>query len=207
MAYHHQPFLSRISVNSAGLRLPPLTTALVAICVVIARASGFGRSLAALSPFLITRYQDAGLPEIVAGQYWRLITPVFIHFGILHITFNMLWLWQLGSAIEQRQGWRDLTLLMVVIGVTSNLAQFYATGPLFGGMSGVVYGLLGYFWMQGRFNPRFGMALQRPVVVMMLAWFVICWAGLVGNIANVAHTAGLVMGIVVGYAAAVLGRP
>jgi GlpG protein len=74
-------------------------------------------------------------------------------------------------------------------------------------MSGVVYGLLGYFWMQGRYNARFRMILPRHVVVMMLAWFALCWSGLIGHIANMAHTAGLLLGATWGYGAARLGRP
>ena len=188
-------------------QLPPLTMALVGVCVLIALGSGFGSNIEALRPLLISNYRGAGLPEIASGQLWRLLTPIFLHFGILHITFNMLWLWQLGGVLEQRQGWTVLLILVVTIGVISNLAQYYYGGPAFGGMSGVVYGLLGYFWIQGRINPRFGMALHKPVVVMMSIWFVVCWLGLVGPIANMAHTAGLALGIVVGFLFAMAGRP
>ena len=186
---------------------PPLTTVLVVVCVLVALSSGFGSSIEPLRPLLISNYQSGGLPEVAAGEVWRLITPIFLHFGILHITFNMMWLWQLGGALERRQGWTDLLVLVLAIGVTSNLAQFYYAGPAFGGMSGVVYGLLGYFWVQGRLNRRFGMALQKPVVVMMSIWFVVCWLGLVGPIANMAHTAGLVVGAGLGYLFAAWGRP
>lgn len=175
--------------------------------MLIALGSGFGSNIDALRPLLISNYRGAGLPEIAAGEVWRLLTPIFLHFGVLHITFNMIWLWQLGGALEQRQGWTVLLVLVVTIGAISNLAQYYYGGPAFGGMSGVVYGLLGYFWIQGRFNPRFGMALHKPVVIMMLIWFVVCWLGLVGPIANMAHTAGLALGIVVGLLFAMAGRP
>jgi membrane associated rhomboid family serine protease len=70
---------------------------------------------------------------------------------------------------------------------------------LFGGMSGVVYGLLAYVWMQGRYNQRFGYALHKSTAVMMLVWFVLCWTGLLGPIANWAHTTGLLIGLAWGY--------
>jgi GlpG protein len=92
---------------------------------------------------------------------------------------------------------------VVATGIASNVAQYALTGsPLFGGMSGVVYGLLGYAWMQSRFNPTFGLALHTSTVTMMLVWYVLCWTGMLGPIANWAHTAGLAMGVAWGFLAA-----
>ena len=99
---------------------------------------------------------------------------------------------ELGRALEYRLSSVQLGVMVLGLGVFSNLAQYFYQGPAFGGMSGVVYGLLAYIWIQGRFNPRFGMGLNRPIVIMMLAWFVLCWTGLMGPVANMAHTAGLI---------------
>ncbi len=185
---------------------PRFTYVLIALCVLVALYSRFGANFDALRPLLITNYLDAGLPEVSSGQYWRLLTPMFIHFGIMHITLNMLWLWQLGGAIEFTRGPRVLLTLVVVSALTSNLAEFYATGPLFGGMSGVIFALLGYLWAQDKFNPSFALKLNRGLVTMVMVWFVICWSGLLEligvRIANYAHTAGLIAGVAIGYVAA-----
>lgn len=191
-------------MNAAcSFRSPPrLTVALIAISLIVAVVSRLGTAFETIQPLLISAYLEQGLPEIMSGQVWRLLTPIFVHFGILHLTFNMLWLWDLGAGIEQAQNSIQLALLVVSIGILSNLAQFAFAGPAFGGMSGVVYGLLGYIWMQGHFNPRFGLYLHKPIVIMMLIWYVICWTGLVGPIANMAHTVGLALGIAWGFIAA-----
>jgi GlpG protein len=183
-------------------RLPRFTILLMGLCAVVALASQLGSNIDPLRPLLISEYVGAGLPEVRSGEVWRLITPIFIHFGIIHLLFNMLWLWDLGGGIEYRLGVRALVPLVLVIGVLSNLAQYLFGGPGFGGMSGVVYGLLGYVWMLGRYHPRAGLVLHQQVVAMMLIWFVLCWTGLLGPIANMAHTVGLVLGTAWGRAVA-----
>lgn len=180
--------------------LPPLTVGLIGVSVLVSIFSALGRSLNVLVPFLIATPGSHGLADVQAGEIWRLLTPIFIHFGVLHLLFNMLWLWDLGGLLERRRGTVFFGAFVVAVGVASNLAQYLVVGsPFFGGMSGVVYGLLGYIWMQGKYNPRFGYVLHQQIVVMMLIWYVLCWTGLLGPIANWAHTAGLAIGVVWGY--------
>jgi membrane associated rhomboid family serine protease len=179
---------------------PPLTVALAAVSVVVSAASRLGSSLYVLTPFLIATPGSRGLADVQSGEAWRLLTPIFIHFGILHLVFNMMWLWDLGGLLERRRGTGRFGVFVVVVGVASNLAQYLVVGsPFFGGMSGVVYGLLGYIWMQGKYNPRFGYVLHKHIVTMMLIWYVLCWTGLLGPIANWAHTAGLAIGVAWGF--------
>ena len=174
-----------------------VTATLIALSIIVALFSKLGKDFQFLHILFISEFRQS-LPEILSGQIWRLFTPIIIHFGIMHIAFNLLWLYQLGSAIEQRQNTKRMLILTIIISLLSNLAQFYWQGPIFGGMSGVVYGLLGYVWAQGKYNPRSGLSLDKNITLMMLVWFFICWLGLVGNIANMAHTIGLVYGVILG---------
>ena len=179
------------------VRYNRVTATLITLSIIVALLSKLGRDFQLLQFLFISEYRQ-GLPEILGGQLWRLFTPIIIHFGIMHIAFNLLWLYQLGGAIEQRQNTKRMLTLVVIIALLSNIAQFFWSGPFFGGMSGVVYGLLGYVWAQGKYNPGVGLGLNQSTTVMMLIWFVVCWMGLVGNIANMAHTIGLVSGVLLG---------
>ncbi len=182
-----------------------LSIVLITFSVLVAAMSNLGGSISSLHYLLIASPDANGLAEITNGQIWRLVTPIFIHFGVLHLLFNMLWLWDLGKVIETVKGIGFYALFVLVTGIGSNLTQFMMTGsPYFGGMSGVLYGLFGYLWMLGRTNPKVGFTLNQNVVVMMLVWFVLCWTGLLGPIANWAHTAGLVIGVFWGYSGKLL---
>jgi GlpG protein len=139
------------------------------------------------------------LPEIRHGQAWRLFTPIFIHFSFLHIFFNMLWLRDLGSMIEGRQSSWLLLIQVAVLAALSNLAQYFVTGGYFGGMSGVVYGLFGYVWIRGKYDPASGLFLHSSTVTMMIIWFFVCLVGLMGAIANMAHAVGLITGMAWGF--------
>jgi GlpG protein len=141
------------------------------------------------------------LTEIEQGQIWRLITPIFIHFGFLHILFNLMWMMDLGGMVETRQGSRFLALQLTVIAIVSNLAQYLVANPTFGGLSGVVYGLLGYIWIRGKYDLTSGYFLHPTTVGSMLIWFFACLLGLVSGVANTTHAAGLILGMVWGYAA------
>ncbi|MGA8134443.1 MAG: rhomboid family intramembrane serine protease, partial [Pseudomonas gingeri] len=111
-----------------------------------------------------------------------------------------MWYWELGRRIELRQGSINLIGLTLLFSLVSNYTQYYVSGPtLFGGLSGVLYGLLGYCWIYQWVSPNPVYRLPRGVLVMMLVWLLLCLSGLVsmigfGEIANGAHVGGLLIG-------------
>lgn len=173
----------------------PLTLILIMGSVAVAALTNLGNNREMVRYFLISTTYGTGLSEVMQGQVWRLLTPILLHSGFLHIFFNMMWLFDLGSMVEGRESTLKLLVLVVVIGILSNLGQFYFRGPSFGGMSGVVYGLLGYVWMKGKFDPASGLYLHPQTVAMMLIWFFVCLFGLIPAVANWAHGVGLVVGM------------
>jgi GlpG protein len=192
-------FAKRIVTKDAlwtSYALGPLTLVLIGACVAVALLLGLPPTSA---PYLwLSAEGSPFLPEVRQGEIWRLLTPIFIHMNIFHILFNMLWLKDLGSLIETRQGAGKLLVLVVVIGVGSNLGQDFVAGPIFGGMSGVLYGLFGYIWMRGKFDPASGLRLSPTDIVMMVGWFFLCLFHFIPGVANGAHGFGLVMGMIWG---------
>lgn len=186
--------------SMAGYGFGPVSLILIFICIAVGILSRLGDQLETVSGLLISEYVNVRFYDVRQGQVWRLITPIFIHFGLLHILFNMLWLRDLGSMIEARKSSGFFLLQVLLIAVVSNIAQYLFDGPLFGGMSGVVYGLLGYVWMKSKFDPGSGFLLHPTTVTIMLIWLVACYSGLVGNVANAAHTVGLLAGVAWGFA-------
>lgn len=144
------------------------------------------------------------------GQYWRLITPIFLHFGWVHITFNMLWLWELGRRIEQQGGAVHFISVVFFVGVASNLYQAASTPyAFFGGMSGVIYGLLGYCAVFNFIAPQKALSLPRGIYFVMLASLLIGYLGVfdfLAAMANTAHLSGLIWGCFIALPSALLAR-
>lgn len=150
--------------------------------------------------------------KIREGEFWRLFTPSLMHGGILHILFNMAWAWLLLKAIEGRLKRWKLALIVLIIGVVSNVAQYLMSGPLFLGFSGVVVGLVGFIWMRQRVAPWEGYPLHRSTIVFVLIFvlgmlvidliaFAVVGFGLTENtiqIANTGHIVGGLTGILLG---------
>jgi GlpG protein len=136
---------------------------------------------------------------------WRIVTPIFLHFGPMHLVFNMLMLWQLGRPVERGIGSLRYLVLVLAIAIVSNFAEYVWDVHklnegirVFGGMSGVLYGLFGYIWMKSRYEPESGFMISPNSVFIMVGWFFLCMTGYLGSIANVVHGAGLAVGIIVG---------
>lgn len=182
-----------------GKRFGPLTLLLLALCVLVY-----------LSPLLVggrvyELLQFAPQLDGLLSEPWRLFTPALLHFGMIHIAFNMVWWLQLGSVVEQRQSTARLLGLFLLLAALPNLVQFLLSGPNFGGMSGVIYGLLGYCWLWGKQRPQDGVAVSDSIAIFMLAWLLLCWTGLLGPIANGAHLAGLIAGLLLAQAHLLFG--
>lgn len=130
------------------------------------------------------------------AELWRWFTPMLLHFSLTHLVFNLAWWCYLGSRFEQRLGAGLLLNLTLSVALISNAAQYFMVNPHFGGLSGVVYGLFGYFWIAGRLNPAQGLHISSGLIGFMLLWlmlgfFDVLWV----SMANWAHLGGLLAGM------------
>lgn len=204
--------------NSATSTMGPVTRGLLIVCVSLFLVDWFVYQGSLLSPLANALYftewyvtedrqlANRGLAPLFEGQIWRLITPTLLHGSIPHLFFNMYMMVMLGGAIERRRNTIEFVSLILISAIFSDLAQFFLpdmfTVPTartpdapFVGMSGVLYGLFGYAWMRGKYDPASGLILQPQTVMLLLGWLVVCAFNLLGPIANTAHVAGLLVGV------------
>lgn len=198
----------RTSFGASQQLAQPVTMALVAIAMIVGLATKFGtdldgpaiRKLWIQSAVADESGRPLGLADVRSGQVWRVITPIFVHYGPIHLIFNLFWLVDLGGQIERHRGSLFLLALVLVAAIIPNLCQYMWSGPRFGGMSGVNYALFGYVWIKGRFEPHLGMGVAHQTVVIMIVWLFLCMTGWLGAVANMAHVMGLIVGVVIAYA-------
>jgi len=130
---------------------------------------------------------------------WLLITPILLHFNFFHILFNLMWLKDLGSAFEDEKGSSSFVAFVLLTGALSNYSQFIISGVRFGGMSGVVYALLGHMWVYAKTREDAKFSLPKRDIYLMVGWYFLCLSGLIGNVANMAHGVGLALGMIAGF--------
>ena len=187
---------------------------IIAFACLVSFFSSFGSKLNLIEPiffnkFLISfnqiQFYDFNTTYLKGNEWWRLITPMFIHFSLTHLIFNSLWIYILGREIEQLDGKIIFIFLILFTSISSNYLQYSFSGPsLFGGLSGVVYGLLGYCFVSETFLRTNKFSFPPAIYLFMFFWLLIGFTGFLdllgfGKIANFAHLGGLLSGILSGY--------
>ena len=184
---------------------------IIIVSILLALISNFGSLIAIIEPltFTILKISNQGFVSVstfeqtyfLENQWWRLISPMFIHFSFAHLAFNCLWIYILGEKIERIDN--SITFLMLIIfsSICSNYLQFLWTGSsLFGGLSGVIYGLIGYCMILEMDANYDRYQLPSGLYLFMIVWLILGFMGILelfgfGSVANFAHLGGLVSGI------------
>ena len=170
--------------------LPRLTPILCLLCI----ASFLGLNLAG-DNMTYEQSKVFGLypPNSVwTGAPWSLLTSTFAHQQVMHLLFNVMWLWTLGNVFENEFGSLRWAVFFLVSAWVSSSLQLFSMGDAGIGMSGVGYALFGFGWVARRRFSSFAAILTRENVIIFLVWMVGCivvTAVGAANIGNGAHVA------------------
>lgn len=178
------------------------TAAIIILCIIAYIAEVIvSRSIEISLPALMKLGANSGV-EVFSGQWWRLMTSVFLHGGFLHIAANMWALFNLGLLAEILYGRRNYLVLYLLCGLGGSVASVWWHPTEVGvGASGAIFGIAGALLPALKFqkNPRIAMALRGALGSIVFFVFVNLLIGAgVPFIDNAAHVGGLVTGIVVG---------
>ncbi|WP_299594994.1 rhomboid family intramembrane serine protease [uncultured Microbulbifer sp.] len=187
-----------------SLRQTPVSLVLIALCFIgwIMLRQGWAEPLV-IFPQKVGDFDGAQSSlawHLARGEFWRLWTPAIVHFSLPHALFNSLGVWIVGRSLEARAGSWWFALLVLISAPVSNLAQYYwAPQNLFGGMSGVVYALIGAAFVIQRWQPQWR-DVPPSLIWLAVVWLLVCMLGVVdyfipGGIANAAHIGGFAAGL------------
>jgi len=194
-----------------GATAAPATRALVIInvAVFVVEVLMSGGNFFAISGDVLVR-MGALIPAYVAvnHEYWRLVTPMFLHAGLIHILFNMWALFVLGSYFERVAGWKKFVAIYLLAGLAGNVAAFLLSpaGQPMVGASTAIFGIFGAFFMYTYHNRSDFVANQmmRQIGFLILINLIITFT--LANISWQGHVGGLVGGVVAIEALTRLGR-
>ena len=146
-------------------------------------------------------YHYLGFPAQLHTIEWqslyKLVTPALMHGDMTHLVLNLFWWLWLGGQLEKIKGTGWLVNASLFSALVAHLSQYIMVNSAFIGLSGVVYGLLGYAWLAGRFGRLQQLNLPSGIIVMMLLWLVVGFSGALNlNMANWAHLGGLIAGLI-----------
>jgi membrane associated rhomboid family serine protease len=169
-----------------GGHAPQVTQAIIAVCVVAFLAGGnFGLSSGSSASWIDRNGALSGF-GVADGGYWRLVTGGFLHSGLLHIAFNMLLLWFLGSEIEGRLGGPRFALVYLTALLGGSLGALVQTQGVTVGASGAVFGLMGFTVVEMRrqginpFQSQIGFLILVNLVLSLRPG--VSWGGHVGGL-------------------------
>lgn len=186
--------------------VPILTYLLVAVSVIITGASMLGGSRPGSFLYALGSFGFAPAEQIWGGRVWGLVTPVFIHGGVVHLLFDMLWLVQIGRILERTLPPAVYLLWIVLSAAVGSASELLISGQTGIGMSGVVYALFGLMWAGRGAYPAWRTVATPENLRLLVYWGLFCVAttylpflhflGL--NIANGAHGGGFLFGLCIG---------
>jgi membrane associated rhomboid family serine protease len=142
-------------------------------------------------------------PLTTHGEWWRLVTALFVHFGLIHLLFNMWALAAFGALSERLLGITSFVFIYFVSGIAANLASISLRPSIdTAGASGAIFGILGallaVYWRNKRTLP-FTIVRSEGIAVLLFASFALLGGFLYTGVDNAAHLGGLITGLLLGF--------
>jgi membrane associated rhomboid family serine protease len=204
-------------LDGVAWRQVPVTAGLIAanLAVAVAVQVLLGSST---DPLVMVRAGANAHSLTQGGEWWRLVSSMFLHFGLLHLAVNMYGLWVLGRVVEQIHGPRRYFVVYLVAGIGGSLASLFfghylafgrPIADLSAGASGAIFGILGAaiaeFALRRKAYPE---AWRRAVLgnLVFLAAANVFIGQAIPGIDQAAHLGGLLSGALVGALLAPRGR-
>ena len=184
---------SRTESFSQYIRLYPVVTFFLAVNILI--------YVVTLLPFIGDPVFEAGVGVnylISDGEWWRLVTPMFLHGGIMHLLFNMFSLFIFGPELEKIAGKARFLTIYLLSGMFANIATFFLQPPEYAsvGASGAIFGILGAFGALVYYTKRILPQLRQIILPIIVVSIVMTF--IQSNINTTAHIAGLAVGFLIG---------
>lgn len=178
-----------------------LTSIIELVCLVIFIVGLFSSSMENTFAYMLGWISLENLTQDF--QIYRVITPIFLHFGFLHIAFNLVMFEAFARPIERYLGVGRLLYVILSIAIVSNALQFIVSAglnqyALFGGLSGVVYGIICYMAILSR-RVDVPNELKVPPGLLTVSIIFIALGFVMNDVANFCHIGGLIMGLVLGF--------
>ncbi|WP_142323644.1 rhomboid family intramembrane serine protease [Bacillus sp. AFS015802] len=144
-------------------------------------------------PQTLIRFGAKYNPLMIEGEWWRLVTPIFLHIGLLHLLMNTLALYYLGMAVEKMFGRIRFVLIYMLSGIAGTLASFLFTSNLSAGASGAIFGCFGALLYFGVLHPNvFFRTMGTNIIAVILLNLVLGFS--LPGIDNAGHIGGLIGG-------------
>lgn len=203
----------------------PVAIAIIALSVIASFSTNFGQPRGSRIPGRVTMEQQIfhGLTfvdrreyekhrdpfaDLKKGEVWRLITPMFLHGNMLHLVFNMFFIFLLGSMIERIHGSWTFLLIVLLTQVAAMMVQVLIPdadfipeslrgSPYAIGASGVAYGLFGFMLVRPWLDADYPIELDATQRMVIIAGLIVCMTPLVQRVANGAHLGGLAAGMLI----------
>lgn len=164
----------------------------IILAIFIAQLAGYSRFL-----FLHLGFPE-NLTQLNFSEIYRLVTPALMHGDATHLVLNLFWWVWLAGQLEKIKGASWLLNASLFTALAAHLSQYFMVSSSFIGLSGVVYGLLGYAWLAGRLGRLPELKLPSGIIIMMLLWLVVGFAEVLNlRMANWAHLGGLLSGLLI----------